>query len=196
MSYSNDSGSQSHIPANFRLQFTEQQIHSRVKELGAEVDHWCKSVWADSRTDVVAIPVLRGGVYFFADLSRHITSSIEIAPVRTSAYDAGTNTARQEITVDQFADPVQIKGRVVLVVDDVCDSGRTLEQLERSLIERGAREVRTVVLIRRLLPRPTFVPCWVGLEYSGPEWFVGYGMDDNERYRNLPAVYTIGKNEE
>lgn len=195
MSYTKDSGSQRHIPANFRLQFNEDQIHSRVKELGAEIDHWCKSVWADSRTDVVAIPVLRGGVYFFADLSRQISSSIEIAPVRTSAYDAGTNTARQEVTVDQFADPVQIKGRVVLVVDDVCDSGRTLEQLERSLVERGAREVRTVVLVRRLLPRPTFVPCWVGLEYSGPEWFVGYGMDDNERYRNLPAVYTIGRDE-
>ncbi len=194
MSYSNDSGSQRHIPANFRLQYSQEQILSRVKELGAEIDEWCKSVWRESRTDVVAIPVLRGGVYFFADLSRHICSSIEIAPVKTSAYDAGTNAAK-EVTVDQFADPVQIKGRVVLVVDDVCDSGRTLEQLERSLLERGAREVRTVVLVRRLLPRPTFVPCWVGLEYSGPEWFVGYGMDDNERYRNLPDVYVIGRND-
>ncbi len=194
MSYSNDSGSQRHIPANFRLQYSQEQILSRVKELGAEIDEWCKSVWRESRTDVVAIPVLRGGVYFFADLSRHIGSSIEIAPVKTSAYDAGTNAAK-EVTVDQFADPVQIKGRVVLVVDDVCDSGRTLEQLERSLLERGAREVRTVVLVRRLLPRPTFVPCWVGLEYSGPEWFVGYGMDDNERYRNLPDVYVIGRND-
>ena len=194
MSYSNDSGSRHHIPANFKLQFSQERINSRVKELGAEIDQWCKSVWAESRTDVVAIPVLRGGVYFFSDLSRCITSSIEIAPVKTSAYDAGTNSAK-EVTVDQFADPVQIKGRVVLVVDDVCDSGRTLEQLEKSLLERGAREVRTVVLVRRLLPRPTFVPCWVGLEYSGPEWFVGYGMDDNERYRNLPDVYVIGRND-
>ena len=190
MSYSNDSGSRHHIPANFKLQFSEERIHSRVKELGTEIDEWCKSVWAESRTDVVAIPVLRGGVYFFSDLSRCITSSIEIAPVKTSAYDAGTNSAKA-VTVEQFADPVQIKGRVVLVVDDVCDSGRTLEQLERSLLERGAREVRTVVLVRRLLPRPTFVPCWVGLEYSGPEWFVGYGMDDSERWRNLPGVYII-----
>jgi hypoxanthine phosphoribosyltransferase len=195
VTYSNDSGSMHHIPANFRLQFSQQQIHSRVKELGAEIDEWCKSVWRESRTDVVAIPVLRGGVYFFSDISRAITSSIEIAPVKTSAYDAGTNSAK-ELTVEQFADPVQIKGRVVLVVDDVCDSGRTLEQLEKSLLERGAREVRTVVLIRRLLPRPTFVPCWVGVEYSGPEWFVGYGMDDNERYRNLPDVYIIGRNEQ
>jgi len=193
VSYSNDSGSQRLIPANFQIQYSQEQIASRVKELGIEVDQWCKSVWADSRTDVVAIPVLRGGVYFFADLSREITSSIEIAPVRTSAYDAGTNAAK-EVSVEQFADPVQIKGRVVLIVDDVCDSGRTLEQLEKALIERGAREVRSVVLIRRLLPRPTFVPCWVGFEYTGPEWFVGYGMDDSERYRNLPDVHTIGRN--
>lgn len=193
VSYSNDSGSQRHIPANFKLQFSQDQILSRVKELGAEIDSWCKSVWTESRTDVVAIPVLRGGIFFFADLVRNMTSSIEIAPVRTSAYDSGTNAVK-EITVEQFADPVQIKGRVVLVVDDVCDSGRTLEQLEKSLLERGAREVRTVVLVRRLLPRPTFVPCWVGVEYSGAEWFVGYGMDDSERYRNLPDVYIIGRN--
>ena len=192
MSYSNDSGSRRHIPANFQLQYSREQIASRVKELGAEIDQWAKSVWTESRTDVVAIPVLRGGVYFFADLSREISSSIEIAPVKTSAYDAGSN-APKEVTVEQFADPVQIKGRVVLIVDDVCDSGRTLEQLEKALLERGAREVRSVVLVRRLLPRPTFVPCWVGLEYTGPEWFVGYGMDDSERYRNLPDVYIIGR---
>jgi hypoxanthine phosphoribosyltransferase len=84
-----------------------------------------------------------------------------------------------------------VKGRVVLVVDDLCDTGRTLEALEKELLERGAREVRSVVLIRRLLNKPTFVPCWVGFEYSGLEWFVGYGMDDGERWRNLPGVYII-----
>lgn len=90
-----------------------------------------------------------------------------------------------------YADGLAVKGRVVLVVDDVCDSGRTLEALERDLMERGAREVRTVVLIRRLLDRPSFVPCWIGFEYKGPEWFVGYGMDDGQRWRNLPAVHII-----
>ncbi len=193
MSYSHDTGSQRQIPANFKLQYSKDEIASRIKELGAEVDAWCQSVWADSRTDVVAIPVLRGGIFFFADLVRELRSSIEIAPVRTSSYDS-QNKQTKEITVEDFADPLQIKGRVVLVVDDVCDSGRTLEQLEKALLARGAREVRTIVLLRRLLPRPTFVPCWVGLQYSGLEWFVGYGMDDSERWRNLPDIYTIGSN--
>lgn len=194
MSSLKDTGSRRQIPANFKLQYTRSQISSRIKELGAEVDEWCKCVWAESRTDVVAIPVLRGGLFFFSDLAREISSSIEIAPVRTSAYDS-LNKQTGEVDVEEFADPLQIKGRVVLVVDDVCDSGKTLEQLEKALLSRGAREVRTIVMLRRLLPRPTFVPCWVGLEYEGPEWFVGYGMDDSERYRNLPDIYTIGKDE-
>jgi hypoxanthine phosphoribosyltransferase len=90
-----------------------------------------------------------------------------------------------------MAENLAVKGRVVLVIDDICDSGGTLQELERYLIAAGAREVRTVVLIRRLLDRPTFVPCWVGFEFTGLEWFVGYGMEDGNRWRNLPAVYTI-----
>lgn len=192
MSYSNDSGSARRIPANFQLQFSRQEISARVKELGAEINQWCSSVWAESRTDVVAIPVLRGGVIFFSDLAREVSCSIEIAPVRTVGYESDYELS-DSVKVEDLAGPLQIKGRVVLIVDDVCESGRTLEALEKALLERGAREVRSVVLIRRLLSRPTFVPCWVGLEYAGPEWFVGYGMDNNERFRNLPDVYIIGK---
>jgi hypoxanthine phosphoribosyltransferase len=190
--YSNDTGSRRQLPAHFKLQFSRDEIARRVKEVGAEIDAWCASVWADSRTDVVAIPVLRGGIFFFADLVREISSSIEIAPVKTEAYNSETNTAT-ESSVAVYAESLAIKGRVVLIVDDVCDSGRTLEALEKALLERGAREVRSVVMLRRLLPTPTFVPCWVGLQYSGSEWFVGYGMDDSERWRNLPDIYLMGR---
>ncbi len=192
MPYSNDTGSRRQLPAHFKLQFSRDEIARRVKEVGAEIDAWCASVWADSRTDVVAIPVLRGGIFFFADLVREISSSIEIAPVKTEAYNSETNTAT-ESSVAVYAESLAIKGRVVLIVDDVCDSGRTLEALEKALLERGAREVRSVVMLRRLLPTPTFVPCWVGLQYSGSEWFVGYGMDDSERWRNLPDIYLMGR---
>jgi hypoxanthine phosphoribosyltransferase len=138
----------------------------------------------------LAIPVLRGGIFFFADLVRAINASVEIAPVRTEAYEAELNgQPRNEVQI--YAEKLAVKGRVVLVVDDVCDSGRTLEELEKALMARGAREVRTVVLVRRLLDHPTFVPCWTGFQYEGPEWFVGYGMDDVERWRNLPGVYII-----
>lgn len=194
MSYSNDNGSGRRIPANFSLTFSEKEIAARVKTLASEITGWCQGVWRDSHTDVLAIPVLRGGIFFFADLVRQIDASIEIAPVKTEAYESGANGVEKK-DVAIYADKLAVKGRVVLVVDDVCDSGRTLEELEKALLARGAREVRTVVLIRRLLNKPTFVPCWVGLQYDGPEWFVGYGMDDNERWRNLPGVYVIKRDQ-
>ena len=136
------------------------------------------------------MPVLRGGILFFADLAKRIDASIEISPIRTQSYQSGSNgvpVGSVAMNLDQLA----VKGRVVLIVDDVCDSGRTLESLEQKLIEMGAREVRSVVLVRRLLDTPSFVPCWVGFQYEGPEWFVGFGMDDNERWRNLPSIYVI-----
>lgn len=194
MVYSNDSGSERRIPANFSCIYSEHEIAKRVAELGHEISSWCSGVWRDSHTDVLVIPVLRGGIFFFADLVRGIAPSIEIAPVTTRGYEVGQNgvqTSAVAIDVSGLA----VKGRVVLVVDDVSDSGRTLEALEAKLLAMGAREVRTAVLVRRLLDTPSFVPCWVGFQYSGAEWIVGYGMDDNERWRNLPGVYVIRKDQ-
>lgn len=190
MVYSNDNGSGRRIPANFSCVFTEEQIAARVKTLGEEITGWCEGVWRDSHTDVLAVPVLRGGIFFFADLVRQLRASVEVAPIKAESYEAGANAVmRQEVGV--YADTLAVKGRAVLLVDDVCDSGRTLEALEKALLAKGAREVRTAVLVRRLLDTPSFVPCWVGFQYQGPEWFVGYGMDDDGRWRNLPGVYII-----
>jgi hypoxanthine phosphoribosyltransferase len=188
--YSNDSGSERRIPAHFSPVFSEKEIAARIKVLGEEITSWCEGVWRDSHTDVLVLPVLRGGIFFFADLVRSVRTSVEVAPIRTAAYELGVNGVQRD-TVSVNLEDLAVKGRVVLVVDDVCDSGKTLEALEKVLIERGAREVRTAVLVRRLLDKPSFVPCWSGFQYQGPEWFVGYGMDDNERWRNLPSVYII-----
>lgn len=180
------------IPGYFSEVYSASAISARVQELGEEIRPWCQRVWDESHTDVLAIPVLRGGIFFFADLVRAIGVSVEIAPIKTEAYE-GTKNGVERSSVAIYADQLAVKGRVVLVVDDICDTGRTLEELERELIARGAREVRTVTLIRRLLDKPTFVPCWVGFQHSGLEWFVGYGMDDAERWRNLPGVHIIRK---
>jgi hypoxanthine phosphoribosyltransferase len=188
--YSNDSGSGRGIPAHFSCVYSDKEITSRVKALGEEISSWCEGVWRDSHTDVLALPVMRGGIFFFADLSRALTASVEIAPITVQAYEPGGNGIKRK-NVGVNLDSLAVKGRVVLVVDDVCDSGRTLEALEQELLARGAREVRTVVLVRRLLDTPSFVPCWVGFQYKGPEWLVGYGMDDNGRWRNLSGVYVI-----
>jgi hypoxanthine phosphoribosyltransferase len=189
---SKDSGSGRRIPANFSLVYSHEAIAARVKELGQEASAWCESVWRESRTDILVVPVLRGGMLFFADLVREIAAPVEVSSLRARCEKLSFKPGEKP-TVELDLSDLSVKGRVVLVIDDICDSGRTLENLEATLEKAGAREVRTAVLLRRLLTTPSFVPCWVGLQYGGSEWLVGYGMDENERWRNLPGVYAIKK---
>ncbi|MCB0339143.1 MAG: hypothetical protein KDD53_06045 [Bdellovibrionales bacterium] len=178
------------VPGHFQITFTEADIARQIKRVGSEISVWAKKIWDDSHTDVVAVPVLRGGIFFFSDLVRSVTTSVEIAPVKTWGYVEGENEQKlAKVKVESSMVPA--KGRRILLIDDICDSGRTLEALSEHFIEAGALEVRSCVLIKRVIEEETFNPTWVCFEYNGPEWFVGYGMEDSGRWRNLPAVYTI-----
>lgn len=180
------------LPPHFKELYSGSQIDAAVKRLGKEIGSWASEVWARSHTDILAIPVLRGGIFFFADLVREVTHSVEIAPARAWAYQHGENavmTSEVGINIDE----IPARGRSLLVVDDICDSGRTLQALREALMRAGAYEVRSAVLIKRALPGETFGPDWVAFNYSGAEWFVGYGMDDADRWRNLPAAYVMQK---
>ncbi len=177
-------------PKNFQICYSHEDIQRRVRELGVEISTWADKIWQDSHTDVVAVPILRGGLFFFADLVRAVSNSIEIAPVKAWAYASGENNKQlDKVAVDVSVIPA--KGRRVLLVDDICDTGRTLEELHRQLLAAGALEVKSAVLIKREQPQKTFDPSWAAFSYKGPEWFVGYGMDDSERWRNLSSVYII-----
>jgi hypoxanthine phosphoribosyltransferase len=180
------------IPSNFKLQYSEQDIGSAVSRMGDEISNWAEVVWKESHTDLIAIPVLRGGIFFFADLVRKIRHSVEISPVQTWAYSSTENAVqRSEIRVS--IDQVPSRGRSILLIDDICDSGRTLAALKEALLNAGAHDVRAAVLIRRVMEEQCFSPDWSGFEYRGHEWFVGYGMEDCGRWRNLPATYIIAQ---
>jgi len=107
------------------------------------------------------------------------------------SYETGENVQRDSVSVN--AGKVAVEGRSILIVDDVCDSGRTLAELTEYFTKLGAASVRSAVLIKRMMPHPTFDPNWIGFQYEGPEWFVGYGMDDCDRWRNLGSIYIIQK---
>lgn len=180
------------IPKNFKLTYNDQQIRQSVSRIGAEITKWAATVWQDSHTDVIAIPVLKGGLFFFSDLVRAVDASLEMAVAQSMAYVAGVNEAaipQVKINISQ----VPAKGRRILLIDDICDSGRTLQALQEGLLAEGALEVRSAVLIKRAVQAKIFEPDWCAFEYPGDEWFVGYGMEDGHRYRNLPGVYIIQK---
>lgn len=178
------------MPEHFKLQYDSAAIAEAVARIGKEVSAWAHKVRVDTGSDLLAIPVLRGGIFFFADLVRRVDCSIEVAPARAWAYET-TQFATQREKIGLNIDGVPSTNRSILIIDDICDSGRTMKALTESFKEAGAREVRTACLIRRVFDKQVFAPDWVGFEYSGTEWFVGYGMEDRERWRNLSSIYVM-----
>lgn len=178
------------IPANFELTYSPTEIARRLTALGAEIAPWAAEAEQRTRQQVLAVCILRGGAFFFTDLLRAIPVSIEPTFCRTWSYSSATNEQVAH-SVRVSVDDVVAEGRAILMVDDICDTGSTLAKLENVFLDLGASEVRSTVLIRRLIPEAKFQPTWSAFSYEGPEWFVGYGMEDRNRYSNLPAVYKI-----
>ena len=181
-----------HTQQHFRKLFTRDQIGERTRKLGSEITSWAEQIWQGTAQDILAIPVLRGGIFFFADLVRAIDCSVEVMPAQSWNYEVGKNWAMNEdVRID--ISRVSAQGRSVLLVDDICDSGKTLMALSNAMMKEGAAEVRAAVLIRRKIEQPIANPEYIGFDFTGDDWFVGYGMEDGERYRNLPEIYVIEK---
>jgi hypoxanthine phosphoribosyltransferase len=177
------------IPEHYKLIYNRLQIGDAVKTIAKQVSPWLNEAREQTGQDVVAIPVMRGGMFFFCDLARQLDYSVDLRLARTWGYDIGSHSASKEIRID--LSDVDAKDRSILLIDDICDSGRTLKALQQNLLKAGARAVRSAVLIRRLIEPLTYEPEYCGFEFLGSDWFVGYGMEDNERWRNLPEIYTI-----
>ncbi|MCB0309622.1 MAG: hypothetical protein KDD42_00220 [Bdellovibrionales bacterium] len=178
------------LPDSYKLQFKRADIEKAIGRIALQVSEWIDRQFNEKDADLLAIPVLRGGIFFFADLIKEVQKSVEIAPVRAWAYESNQN-AKQLSKIQISAEGIDVSGRRVLVLDDICDSGRTLKVIHEEFIRAGAREVRSAVLVKRIDGNSLFQPDWIGFEFEGPQWLVGYGMDDRERWRNLADIYII-----
>jgi hypoxanthine phosphoribosyltransferase len=178
------------LPLRFREIFSRERIQSEVGRIATDITAWARECYLRDRHDVIALPIMRGGIYFSADVTRAVDCSLGLHPIRGVSYaNDEVGVKLKEIHFD--LSELNPRGRTVLILDDICDSGRTIEELTRLLQKLGAVEVCSAVLIHRVIPQSTFTPTWSCFQYSGPEWFVGYGMEEIDRYRNLPAVHII-----
>ena len=178
------------LPPHLKKVYSAEQIGAKTALIGAEVSAWAEKTAALHPRGILAIPILRGGMFFFTDLVRRIRPSVEIAPMRVWAYQKDQfATQREELKLN--FDQIEVKDRHVLVVDDICDSGRTLRATTDALRQRGAADVKSAVVIKRALPNSAYHPDWVAFEFDGAEWFVGYGMEDRDMWSNLPDIYAI-----
>ena len=163
-----------------RLMFTEEQLRARVREIAEQVD----KVFADKRPLVVGI--LKGSIIFYADFIRFLTMPVELDFMAVSSYGAGAvSSGKLNIKKDLDRD---VKGRDVIIVEDIIDSGFTLANLKALLTERGASSVTIVTLLNKAERREyDTAPDYNCFDIEN-EFVIGYGLDYNEQYRHLPYI--------
>jgi len=163
-----------------KVLYHESTILSRLDELA----HQIKQDYRDK--DLTVIAILNGSFIFMADLLRRIPLALQVDCWSVSSYHGTKTTGQINFRQTQLAD---VRGRHVLILDDILDSGLTLHAIkERLAAESGAESLRVCVLLRKEVERVRPVDAdYVAFDIPN-EFVVGYGLDYNERYRNLPFV--------
>lgn len=174
----------SRVPTNWhgeinRILISRQQIAQRVRELAAEIER------DFAGRDLVVVALLNGTVLFLADLIRHLNLPLRLDFIGVSSYREGSESRELVFTKELRLD---VRGRDVLLVDDILDTGRTLKAVSAKLRQLKPRRLRVCVLLEKQARRVEKVRAhYVGFQI--PDAFVvGYGLDYAERYRNLPFV--------
>jgi hypoxanthine phosphoribosyltransferase len=172
------------VPARWRGQvqrvlITEEQLARRIRALSREIQR------DFAGRELVVIPLLTGTVMFLADLIRNLSLPLRLDFMGVSSYGDGTESGRLVFTKELR---LSVRGRDVLLVDDILDTGKTMTRVLARLRPLKPRRIKTCVLLNKAARRTESIQAdYVGFEI--PDFFVvGYGLDFAERYRNLPFV--------
>ncbi len=166
-----------------RVLIAEEVIDKRLDVLARKIEE-------DFPGEVIQVVVLlKGALVFAADLTRRLPRMLEIECINVASYHGGTATSGQVDFLDHKLP--EVKGRQVLVLDDILDTGLTLRAVVDRLTAEGAAQVKTAVLLAKDKKRDAEVEAdYVGF-VIGDEFVIGYGLDYQGRYRNLPYVGTL-----
>lgn len=176
-----------------RVLISQWQISARVQELARQITQDLQREQASEDAarsgggpELTIIPIMTGAMIFASDLIRHIPIAMRIGLLTVSSYPgAAMSSQGSTLTTAQLPD---LRGRHVLAVDDILDSGGTLRLVVPRLRELGAVSVKTCVLLRKDRPQAKATPAdYVGFDIPD-EFVVGYGLDYNNYYRNLPDI--------
>jgi hypoxanthine phosphoribosyltransferase len=170
-------------PAIGEVLVQKDELEHRVRQLGKEISRDYEG------QDLVLVGVLKGAVFFLSDLMRHIEIPCEVDFMAVASYGSSTDSSGVvRILKDLDA---AIEGRDVLIVEDIVDSGLTLQYLLRSLGARNPRSLEVCALLTKPERRKVDLPTrYVGFEIPN-KFAIGYGLDHAERYRNLPYVAAL-----
>lgn len=171
-----------------RMLISEEQIHEAVKRIAGEIER----DFGDSDKKLLFICILKGSLLFMSDLMKEIKLPLDVDFMKVSSYGSGTvSTGQVKIRCDLDTDSLEDYN--VIVIEDIVDTGHTLANLLIHLKNRGAQSVKLCTL----LDKPSRRTIDVNIDYKGftieNEFVIGYGLDFNEKYRNLPYVGVLKK---
>ena len=173
------------IPSQLKVLIDETQLQQRVRELGEQIalDYCGKNLHL--------VCILKGACIFLADLVRHLPLDISLDFMAVSSYPQSLHTSGEVRIVKDLDSSIQ--GREVLIVEDILDTGLTLDYLSRTLSARNPRSLRICALLSKASQRIIDVKAaYIGFEIPN-EFVVGYGLDFAEKYRNLSAIAVMKK---
>ena len=160
--------------------YTEDQVRQRVAEIGAALTEEYAD-GAERGEGIVLLSVLRGAAIFMADLAREIKVPLEMDFMAVSSYGNGVKSSGEVKIVKDLSS--NIRGKHVIIAEDILDSGLTLSYLLRNLQSRQPASIEVVTLLRKLTRQQAKINCkYVGFECPD-QFIVGYGLDYSERYR-------------
>ena len=169
---------------NIEIIKTPDEVNCRINELGAEIANAC------GKTPLTMVVVMNGGLFFAAKLAEAINlEDFYIDSIAAGSYKHNVSSGVVQLRSTLKLDP---KGRNILIVDEVLDSGRTLKAIKESLLNMGALSVKTAVLVEKILPRPDGIEHadWSGF-FMDDRYLIGCGMDSNEKYRHYPGIAVL-----
>lgn len=165
------------------VMLTEEEVNKRIKEIGEQIS----KDYAGKTVHLVC--VLKGGSFFMVELAKRITVPVSLDFMSVSSYGGETKSSGVVKIVKDLDEP--LTGKDVIVVEDIVDTGRTLSYLLSLLRDRGPASVKLCTL----LDKPDRRVVDVDVDYSGfiipDEFVVGYGLDYDQRYRNLPYIGVV-----
>ena len=168
------------------VMISAEEIQAKVKELGAQID----AHYANSDKELVLIGLLRGSVIFMADLCRAISKPHELDFMTVSSYGGGTTSSR-DVKILKDLDG-EIRGKDVLVVEDIIDSGNTLSKVLEILQTREPNSIQLCTLVSKPSRREIELEVkFLGFEVED-KFIVGYGLDYDQKYRHIPFIGEIG----
>ncbi len=168
-----------------KVLITEQQINTRVKELARKINEYYNG------KPIIAVFVLKGSAFFASDLIRWLNMHVVIEFMSVSSYGKDT-VSSGKLTIGKDIDS-DARGKDILIIEDIIDTGVTLSSLKKLFIKRGASDIKVVTMLSKPSRRVVeFEADFTGFEV--PDVFVvGYGLDFADRYRNLPYIASLKK---